>query len=216
MNDNQAGQGILAIWNDVAPGTEAEYEFWFQSEHLEERVSVPGFRLGRRHEAVEGTPRFFVFYRTDSPDTLTSKAYLDRVNDPTPLTTRVMSEVFRNMNRTVCRLVHHAGDLSGAFIVTARLGGTPDIAGSSDALAQFEDDPGIACREVWVSAEPEDKRQSEEEILRGGDAKIAGCIAVGTLREADARRVAAILDSGIVGPKEIGIYRFLCERRATG
>ena len=29
--------GILAIWNDVAPGRDADFNNWFQGEHLEER-----------------------------------------------------------------------------------------------------------------------------------------------------------------------------------
>ena len=41
--------GILAIFNNVAPGREAEFEEWFQHEHLAERIAVPGFLIGRRH-----------------------------------------------------------------------------------------------------------------------------------------------------------------------
>ena len=37
--------GILAIFNNAAPGREAEFEEWFQHEHLAERVAVPGFLL---------------------------------------------------------------------------------------------------------------------------------------------------------------------------
>jgi antibiotic biosynthesis monooxygenase (ABM) superfamily enzyme len=48
--------GILAIFNNVAPGREAEFEEWFQHEHLQERLAVPGFLLGRRHEAVASRP----------------------------------------------------------------------------------------------------------------------------------------------------------------
>ena len=46
--------GILAIFNNVAPGREAEFEEWFQHEHLAERMAVPGFLIGRRHEAIAG------------------------------------------------------------------------------------------------------------------------------------------------------------------
>ena len=35
--------GILAIFNDCRPGREAEFEEWFQGEHLLERLAVPGF-----------------------------------------------------------------------------------------------------------------------------------------------------------------------------
>ena len=39
--------GILAIWHDCAPGREAEFEAWYQQEHLIERLAVPGFLFGR-------------------------------------------------------------------------------------------------------------------------------------------------------------------------
>ena len=53
--------GILAIFNNVAPGREAEFEEWFQHEHLAERIAVPGFLLGRRYEAVSGAAAIFQF-----------------------------------------------------------------------------------------------------------------------------------------------------------
>lgn len=215
MTPAQPASGILAIWNDCARGREAEFERWLQTEHLAERLAVPGFRLGRRHEAVSGAPRYFIFYRTDTPDALKSRAYLDRVNDPTPLTRTVMSEVFRNMNRTVCRIAFRSGLAGGAFAVTIRLQGVPDPAALSDLAASFDGDVGVSGVELWVSAEPAARAQSAEEVLRGGDAKIGGCLYVQTLRLEDARRVRSTLAAAITEPKEIGIYRFLCERRAA-
>jgi hypothetical protein len=47
--------GILAIFNNVASGREAEFEEWFQHEHLAERLAVPGFLMGRRHEVVRAS-----------------------------------------------------------------------------------------------------------------------------------------------------------------
>jgi hypothetical protein len=34
-----ARPGILAIFNNVAPGREAEFEEWFQHEHFQERLA---------------------------------------------------------------------------------------------------------------------------------------------------------------------------------
>ena len=45
-----AQPGILAIFNDCRAGHEAEFEAWFQGEHLLERLAVPGFLFGRRHK----------------------------------------------------------------------------------------------------------------------------------------------------------------------
>ena len=103
--------GILAIWNDCAPEGEAHYERWYKSEHMQERVGVPGFRFGRRYERLAGGDRrFFTFYEVESPDVLSSRAYVERLENPTPWTTESM-KYFRNMVRTVCDLRASAGDL---------------------------------------------------------------------------------------------------------
>lgn len=214
MTQDQSASGILAIWNDCARGRDGDFEHWFQSEHLAERLGVPGFRVGRRHEAVSGSPRYFVFYRTDTTEVLELQTYLDRVNSPTPLTRTVMAEVFRNMNRTVCRIVHRVGTLSGAYSVTARLQDAPDLPAMRQLLVSLGEDDGVAGAEVWASAEPRRTGRSAEEVLRGGDAKIGGCVLVQTLRIEDARRVRRTLAAALADPAEIGIYRFLCERRA--
>jgi hypothetical protein len=85
-----ARAGILAIFNDAAPGREAEFEQWFQHEHLQERLGVPGFLLGRRHEAVLGEPRYFNFYLTRSVEVLSSLEYRARLDNPTRMTRIVM------------------------------------------------------------------------------------------------------------------------------
>src|SRR4029078_4398196 len=93
---------MIAIFTNVASGREAEFEEWFQHEHLAERIAVPGFLLGRRYEAVSGRPRVFHFYLTESASVLKSAAYLERLDHPTPMTRTVMSGIFKDMNRTVC------------------------------------------------------------------------------------------------------------------
>jgi hypothetical protein len=52
--------GILAIFNDCRAGREAEFEAWFQGEHLIERLTVPGFLFGRRHRAISGTSGYSI------------------------------------------------------------------------------------------------------------------------------------------------------------
>ena len=105
-------KGILAIFNDCRAGREAEFEAWFQGEHLLERLAVPGFLFGRRHAAISGSSGYFNFYLAESPAILTSKPYIERLDNPTPMTRKVMSEIFLNMNRTVCHRTLRARRLS--------------------------------------------------------------------------------------------------------
>jgi hypothetical protein len=209
MQAQRDGFGVLAIWNDCRAGREAEFEHWYQSEHLLERLAVPGFLLGRRYEAVTGAPRYFACYQTQSPATLTSAPYLARLNDPTPLTQRVMTEMFIDMTRALCRLAERHGHYRGIFAVTARFDEAPDDAALSGAAAAMAHDDAVACAELWIALAPYEVPVTNEETLRGRDRRIAACLTVETLRQNDGERIAAAL-SGRFPKSEVGLYRQLC------
>jgi hypothetical protein len=207
--------GILAIFNNVAPGREAEFEEWFQHEHLAERIAVPGFLIGRRHEAITGQPRYFNFYVTQSVDVLKSAAYLRRLDEPTPMTRMVMSEIFKDMIRTVCRRTFRLGALRGTGVVTVRFGARRAEPVLKAAIERLMRDKAVACGEVWRAAEPLEFPISMEERLRGGDRKIEMCLLVETLRVPEAEKIAVALATEFPGT-EIGVYRLLCEITANG
>jgi hypothetical protein len=130
--------GILAIWNDIAPEGLEHFERWYAREHLHERVGVPGFRFGRRYEAVAGGDRrFFAFYEVDDPAVLASAAYVERLENPTAWTQETMRS-WRNMVRTVCDLRYAAGDLIGSHAVVLRADGAmnPTAAGGRPRRAR--------------------------------------------------------------------------------
>src|SRR5262245_8465416 len=207
--------GILSIFNNVAPGREAEFEEWFQHEHLAERIAVPGFLLGRRHEAVSGQPRFFNFYLTQSSDVLNSAAYLARLDAPSPMTRVIMSEVFKDMIRTVCHRVYRLGAMRGTGVVTVRFSDRPTEAVLQTVIETLMRDKAVACGEIWQAADPLQFPVSLEERLRGGDRNLETCLLVETLRILDAEQIAPAL--AIEFPKaEIGVYRLRCEIRANG
>jgi hypothetical protein len=205
--------GILAIFNNVAPGREAEFEEWFQHEHLAERLAVPGFLLVRRHEAVSGQPRYFNFYVTQSADVLKSAAYLARLDNPTPMTRKTMSGIFKDMIRTVCHRTFRLGDGRGAVTIAVRFSERPDQQVLKSTIEGLMQDKAVACGEIWSAASAREFPVSEEERLRGGDRKIEACLLVETLRVVDAERIAAAL-SGAFPRTEIGVYKLLCELRA--
>jgi len=202
--------GILAIWNDCRAGREAEFEAWFQGEHLLERLSVPGFLFGRRHQAISGGNGYFNFYLTETPAVLTSAPYLERLDHPTPMTRTIMSEVFINMNRTVCRRTHRIGGFRGAYAVTARFNETPVVAELSHALDAMIASPAIASGEIWMALDPAGMPVSMEEQLRGGDKKIQACLMIDTLRQDAAEQAGARLAARFASA-EVGVFRVLCQ-----
>jgi len=207
--------GILAIFNNVASGREAEFEEWFQHEHLAERIAVPGFLIGRRHEAVSGQPHYFNFYVTQSAEVLKSAAYLRRLDEPTPMTHMVMSEIFKDMIRTVCRRTFRLGAMRGTSVVTVRFGEHPAETALKAAIEALMRDKAVACGEIWRAADSLELPISMEERLRGGDRKIEVCLLVETLRVLEAEKIAVALAHEF--PRaEIGVYRLLCEITADG
>ena len=205
-----ARPGILAIFNNVAPGREAEFEEWFQHEHLQERLGVPGFLLGRRYEAMRGEPRYFNFYVTRSAEVLYSADYRTRLNNPTPMTRVVMSEIFKDMIRTVCHQTFRIGTIRGALAVAARFSERPDENALKATLENLLLDKGVSCGQIWSAASAAQFPLSEEERLRGGDRRLEICLMVDTLRLQDAERVARTLSSQFPAAA-IGVYRLLCE-----
>jgi hypothetical protein len=201
--------GLLAIFNDCRAGREAEFEAWFQGEHLQERLAVPGFLFGRRHKAIAGGPGYFNYYLVETPEVLTSKPYLERLDNPTPMTRTIMSEVFINMNRTVCRRTIRRGSFRGAFAVTARFNQTPDAAALSSVLDKLTADTAVAGGEIWAALDAAGMPVSMEEKLRGGDKKIAGALMIDTLYQEDAEAVGAELAKQFPGA-DMAIFRVLC------
>jgi len=202
--------GVLAIWNDCRAGREAEFDAWFQGEHLLERLAVPGFLFGRRHQAISGSSGYFNFYLVESPDVLASNAYLERLDNPTPMTRKIMSEVFLNMNRTVCRRSFRRGGFRGAFTVTLRFNEAPNVPALTELLDELVQNPTVAGGEIWTAVDPAGMPVSMEEKLRGGDKKIKGCLMVDTLRQSDAEVLGVRLAKQFAGT-EIGVFRVLCQ-----
>jgi len=202
--------GILAIFNDCRAGREAEFDAWFQGEHLLERLAVLGFLYGRRHQAISGSCGYFNFYLVESPDVLTSKSYLKRLDNPTPMTRKIMSEVFLNMNRTVCHRTLRRGGFRGAYTVTARFNDAPDTGALTATLDELVRDPNVAGGEIWIAVDPAGMPVSMEEKLRGGDKKIKACLVVDTLRQKDAEALGARLSKQFAAA-DVGVFRMLSQ-----
>jgi hypothetical protein len=209
--------GILAVWNDIEPEGYEHFELWYNREHLQERVGVPGFRFGRRYElASGGDRRFFAYYEVDSPAVLTSPAYLKRLETPTPWTQKTMIS-FRGMVRTVCDLRQSAGDLVGSYAVVLRAEEAFAPTPAAGALVeQLATQPSIARVQLWTAAAHQTKADTAEMKIRGKDQLTAGALVVECVRLADAERVVSMLNKGtpaslgITGPSVLGIYGLLC------
>ena len=203
--------GILAIWHDCAAGSEETFEHWYQSEHLIERVSVPGFRCGRRYEARSGDRRYFTYYEADAPAVFTGSAYVDRLNNPTPLTQQVMSGIFLRPSRTVCRRIYRAGAIDGSFAITVVASSEAELQDWQQKLSTVPSLDGIANVQTWSAVDGASDVGSQEQKLRGGDDNIAGCLFISVLRERDVEEVGQWINDAGIAAERIASYRLLCQ-----
>jgi hypothetical protein len=170
------GRGILAIWNDIAPGGDAEFTHWHVREHIPERVGVPGFLRGRRYDAIGGGPTYFTLYETASVEVLASPPYLERLNNPTPWTRQSLA-LFRSTRRTACRVSLTVGQGIGGALATLELGPAPGrdeelrawLTGT--ALPASADRPGVTGVHLGeADLEATQVRTEEKELRNAPDA----------------------------------------------
>ncbi len=116
-----AGEGAVAIWNDIAEAGRAEFYAWHLHEHIPERVGIPGFVRGRRYRAADGAtqPEFFTLYETSSFQVIQGTDYLSRLNEPTEWT-RATTAHFQTTTRSLTRVVASHGVGSGGAMLTVR------------------------------------------------------------------------------------------------
>jgi hypothetical protein len=128
------GTGFITMWHDVEPTSLDEWHAWHTHEHMPERVGIPGFRGGRRYwNDALARQRCFTLYEGKDAAVFRSPAYLERLNQPTPWTTR-MSPTFRNFLRIACETVATDGIGIGGAIATWRLTLEPNTALEAAAI----------------------------------------------------------------------------------
>ncbi len=125
-----AGKGMLLTSMDIDPSHEAEFNRWYDREHLEERVAISGFLEARRYIAHDGKPKYLSLYSTASFEVLDSPAYRTVLANQTDWSKTNIGR-FRNMIRAVARITISRGQGRGAALGILRL---RSIAGSEDSL----------------------------------------------------------------------------------
>src|SRR5262249_604961 len=101
------GTGLLMVWTDVPADKEADFNRWYNEEHLAERLSVPGFLSAARYEAVQGGPKHLAYYELESVAVLESEAYKRVKANPTEGTRRCSpTAIATTFIRNVYTLIH--------------------------------------------------------------------------------------------------------------
>ena len=115
-----AGKGMLLTSMDIDASDEAEFNQWYDREHLLERVAIEGFLEARRYVAHQGSPKYLCLYSTATFDVLGSPAYRTALASQTDWSKANIAR-FKNMIRAVARITVSRGAGRGAALGIVRL-----------------------------------------------------------------------------------------------
>lgn len=171
------GSAFLAIWHDIADGQHGEYIEWHTREHMPERLSVPGFRTGKRLHAPEAARHVFgTIYAGDDLEVFRSPGYLARLNNPTPWTAAVAPS-FQNFLRVACERVASAGTGDGGSMATIRFDfAHPEAETALRQAAQSLVElilslPGVSCVHLGIARNEVSGVRTRETELRSAMAE---------------------------------------------
>jgi hypothetical protein len=167
------GAAAMLLSFDVAPEAIEEHDHWHTHEHFPERLAIPGFLRGTRWIALQGQPRYLVLYEVAQLATLTSDAYLSRLNSPSAWTTKMMPH-YRGMSRGFCTVTGSFGFGGGHVAALTRFKPAPDALASlrdwlqQEAMPPLTDKPGMGGVHLLEGALT--PAMTQEQRLRGQDA----------------------------------------------
>lgn len=175
------GSAAMLLSFDIAADAIEEHDRWHTHEHLPERLSIPGFLRGMRWIASGEGPRYMVIYEVESLATLASDAYLARLNNPSPWTTKMMPH-YIGMNRGLCTVLGSFGFGQGGTAALIRF--TPEASRADalnrwlleEALPAIPAMPGLGSAHLLQGAQA--AAMTNEQRIRGADRGVDSAIVI--------------------------------------
>jgi hypothetical protein len=93
-------EGFLLNAMNCVPEHEAEFNEWYNTEHIPMLAAVPGVIMARRFRATSANRRYVALYHLESPEVQATQAWKNAANTPW---TEKMRPHFRDHLRLVCR-----------------------------------------------------------------------------------------------------------------
>ena len=173
MSDSHIG--MVVIWNDIKEEMRDEFVQWHSIEHLPERVSIPGFISGQRWYGEHASPQYLTTYVTQNTEVLTSDAYIQRLNNPTPWTLKTVA-AFCNTCRAAGEVIWEYGSKKGygGHILAIRITELEDLTILTEHLNSLANNPmlgftGLLRARIVLTTPTASQLPTAERAVRTGD-----------------------------------------------
>ena len=179
---NKKGTALLMVFVDIDTEQDADFNAWYNQEHVSDLLALPGFLNGARYESAKGGPRYLACYELETVDAVKSPEYQEFHRKPSEWTQRIApSRIGRNYVRNVYTQIYPQEN---------------DPAAMGRGMA-----PALQIGRMLVPPEIEAKYNEYYDTVRTpGNLKVPGCLAV--------RRYQAVEGE----PKYLTVYEFEHEK----
>ena len=86
---SKKARGIYLVWADVQAAKEDDFNRWYNEEHLDELLAIPGVLSAARYIAVSGSPKYLACYELESPEVRDTPEYQEHLFRPTEWSKRL-------------------------------------------------------------------------------------------------------------------------------
>ncbi len=98
--------GVMIAMFDVPESIDAEFNKWYEEEHIPEKVGqVPGFLAARRYKSLDGRPNYLCIYELEDISVLDDATYQANYQSGTS-TTEFMKAKAKTFYRNVYVQIH--------------------------------------------------------------------------------------------------------------
>ena len=86
---DKKGTGLFMVWCDVTADMEDDFNRWYNEEHLDDLLAIPGILSAARYVAVSGSPKYLACYELANPEVLYTTEFLEHQNHPSEWSQRM-------------------------------------------------------------------------------------------------------------------------------
>ncbi|USU18877.1 DUF4286 family protein [Paraburkholderia fungorum] len=127
--------GMLFVASDIKVEDEADFNAWYDREHIEERVRMDGVISAARYTAVSGRPKYLGLYWAESISVFSSPAYAHAFQNQTEWSQRTLPKMVAPTRR-IGEVSASVGQGSGAYVATLSLSIPEDHQALTDRCAE--------------------------------------------------------------------------------
>lgn len=153
-------QHLLAVYANIPAEIEDDFNRWYNTQHIPERLAIEGFESAVRYESLKGEPKYLALYELGHPGVLETPAYLKLRETPNDWDKRIMPELKVDV-RGVYEQIFSCGEARqehAPFMLSVRIDIPSEVEDefnrwyNEEHLPQLSAVPGVVCARRYRSA----------------------------------------------------------------